>query len=126
MTCYRKPCIAVSLLLALAGCGGTDETIFCTLEARSSVVVQVVDTAGAPLAGATVSYRVDSGPEQAAECYAPPDGCSTFIAGREVAGEFSIRAGKAGYQSASASVSVQRDVCHVITREIVMTLVRGT
>ena len=50
---------AASVLLALGGCGGADETIFCTTEAR-------------------------------------------------------------------ASVTVQRDVCHVTTREVVMTLVRGT
>lgn len=117
---------AASLLLALGGCGGTDEAIFCTAEARASVMVQVVDAAGAPLAGATVSYRVDSGREQAAECYAPPDGCSTFVAGREIAGDFSIRAEKVGFQPAAASVTVQRDVCHVTTGEVVMTLVRGT
>jgi hypothetical protein len=118
--------IAAPVLLTLAGCGGTDDTIVCTAEARASVVVQVVDAAGAPLGWATVSYRVDSGPVLAAQCYVPPDGCSTFVAGMEVAGEFAIRAKKAGFQSAAASFTVQRDVCHVTTREAVMTLVRGT
>lgn len=126
MTRWRIIGTAAPALLALAGCGGADDPIVCTTEARASVVVQVVDAAGAPLAGATVSYRVDSGPEQTAECSETAGACATFVAGREVVGDFSIRAEKAGSQAATASVTVQRDVCHVITREVVMTLARGT
>lgn len=116
--------LLVSVLAAIAvGCGGkVDDAVVCTAEVRWSVVVTIVDDAGAPLPGATVSWRVDGGPPQAASCIGVPVGCSTFFAGEEVSGEFTITAEKPGSRTATAHVTVQRDVCHVITREVVMVL----
>ena len=119
------PCrLLGSVLAAIAvGCGGTvDDAVVCTAEVRSSVVVAIVDANGVPLPGATVNWRVDGGPLQAATCIAVPAGCSSFFAGQEISGEFTISAEKTGWRPATAQVTVQRDVCHVITREVVLTL----
>lgn len=115
--------VAVLVLALVAGCGdtGVDE-VACTTEARHSVVVRVVDVVGVPLAGATVTYRVDGGPVQTAECLEPLQACTVFVAGSELAGQFAIRAERPGFVPATASATVLRDVCHVVTRELVMAL----
>lgn len=123
MASWRSGLLASAVGVLVAGCGGTgDDTVACTTEVRYSVVVSVVDSGGQAVPGATVSYSVDGGSTLAATCIGLPSACSNFLAGQEISGEFAIKAGKAGWRPASATVTVQRDACHVITREVVMTL----
>ena len=116
--------LVVCLLTLASGCSDEEsDDVVCTDEARASVVVRVVDATGAPLPGAMVTYRVDRGPRQSAECSELPGTCTHFVAGFEVAGDFTIRAERAGFQPATASIRVERDVCHVRTQELLLTLV---
>lgn len=67
----------------------------------------------------TVAYRVEAGQETMVLCedrYPCP-------VGEEQSGRFDITITKAGYQTAHAQVTVQRDECHVITEQISVTLV---
>ncbi len=126
VTFAAQPAVRLATLMAsfVAACGGSgqDDGTACTAEVRPSVIVRVSDAAGAPLAGATVTYRVDGGPQRAAVCHEPPAACSTFYAGEEVSGEFSLTAERARFQSASAVVKVERDVCHVLTQQVTLVL----
>ena len=121
--------LVLLLLAALTACGtdGDDggDGVVCTLEARASVVVSIIDLSGAPLLGATVIYRVDDGEEIEAECFEPPDTCTSFVAGFEIAGDFTVRAEREGFQPAEAFVTVEFDElgCHVITQDVELTLV---
>ena len=123
----------IALLLALgSACGGgdgsgRDDEGVCTLEARASVVVAVVNPTGAPLPGTTITYRVDGGEAQAAVCADPSvllEACTVFVAGFEVAGNFTIQGQKAGFNLALASVRVEQDEtgCHVLTQELTLPL----
>lgn len=112
--------------LTILGCDDDDDDddVVCTTEARASVMATVIDVSGAPLAGATVTYRVDGGDALEAECFELPDDCTVFVAGYEVAGDFTIVAAKEGFQPAEVFVTVDMDEfgCHVITQEVELTL----
>lgn len=120
----RAALMAALMASLTASCGGLGEEdgIACTTEVRTSVIVHVVDQAGVPLAGATVTYRVDGGTEQAATCHQTLAACTDFQAGQELSGEFGITARRAGFLPASATVTVDRDVCHVQTQQLTLTL----
>lgn len=116
------------LAAACSAEGEPPDDMVCTEEARASVMVAVADGAGAPLPGALVTYRVDGGPSLVAECADPglPAGaCALFVAGYEVAGEFTLRAEKGGFRPVEATTTVRRDAsgCHVITRQVTLALV---
>lgn len=112
---------AVALLVVLDGCGSGDGQIICTTEARPSVVLTVIDNANAPLSGVTVSYQVDGGAVMTLTCDSPW-AVAVCDLGRETAGSYSIVAMKAGYASATATVFVDRDECHVITERVTLAL----
>lgn len=119
----RAVCLALATLtltLALAACGGgaADEPIACTLEARPAVDLRVVDGAGLLLPGVTVNYQVDGGAVQTLVC----DTVLPCALGYELAGTYAITASKAGYVPSSTTVTVGRDVCHVITERRTLTL----
>ena len=116
----RVRLVGVVLFVALYGCGRGDTT-FCTADLRTSVVLTVVDNANAPLAGATVSYQVDGGAGSSLVCDFP-GATGVCGLGQEIAGAFSIVVSKAGYTSASGSVTVARDECHVITERLTLVL----
>ena len=107
----------------LTGCGfdsigGPGDS--CTLEARSSVTVKVVDSAGVVISDAMVTFSVDGGGPQACEVF--PDG-QGYVCGYEVDGNFTITATK-GMDTKTAMVTVKMtaDVCHVESQSLTITL----
>ena len=119
--------------VAVDDTGWIDDTgTACTDIAFASVMVHVVDAAGAPLSGANVTYSVDGAPELPAEC-ADDAGCANFVAGWEVAGDFTITASIDVptedpycwyYDTEVSTVTVPstEDGCHVITQDVTVTL----
>ena len=104
---------------AVSACGGGQEdVILCTTEARSSVLLTVVDQLNAPLSGVHVTYKVNGGAVQSQIC----ESTGTCAIAFEVSGVFSIDASKAGYTTASSTVTVSRDVCHVNTESLTLIL----
>lgn len=109
---------ALSLLMLLAACteAPEEEGISCTTDARTSVRVTVLDVDGMQTNEATVTYTKD-GMSQACEV----GGDSIYNCGFEVAGELTIEA--VGLDaSATETVTVTEDECHVETQEITMQL----
>ena len=113
-------------VLVLVGCGGGDDGTNCDLMAAVSVSVYVVSADGSPVDGAVVTYTVDGGEEQTADCV--DDVC---FAGYEVAGEFSITATYDwtsadgccwANDSATTSATVVEGECHVVGQSVTITL----
>ena len=104
--------------LALTGCDvGKDtgeEGVDCSADIKPSVVVSVVDADGSEILEAELTYSVDGGTEQ------PCDEYNTC--GQETAGEFTITASAAGYMPASETLTVESDICHVITQWVDLVL----
>jgi hypothetical protein len=119
----RKLTIAwlVAGTLALPALAQAEGAIpICTLEARTSVGVTVLDARGAPISDATVTYSVDG--EREEECVRFPflvDG--RYICGWETAGTFRITA-RRGAETATATVSVSRGQCHVRSESVTLRL----
>lgn len=113
--------LAVAAMASACGGGGGYDGIACTTEARTSVLLTVVDQLGAPLPGVTVMYQVNAGNAQSEAC----DSNGTCAIAFEVSGVFSITATKVGYTSPSGMVTVTRDECHVITERLTLTLLRA-
>ena len=115
--------LCMLFVLAVSACGGGEEDgIVCTTEARTSVLLTVVDRLNAPLPGVNVTYQVNGGAGQSQACEASGKCAIAF----EVSGVFSITASKAGYTTASGTVTVTRDVCHVTTESLTLTLRSAT
>jgi len=110
----------VAAVQTVAGCGGGDENIACTDEARSSVTVAVVDAAGATVTDAQVQFSVDGAAAQ--NCDAPSPGVvDTYTCGYEIEGHFVITATRAA-STGMATVDVAANECHVAGREVTLTL----
>ena len=113
---------AMISLLGLTACG-TDSIgpdVSCTLEARSSVTVKVVDMAGAVIADAVVTFSVNGGAAETCEAF--PDGTS-YVCGLEREGQFSITATKgADTKTQAVTVTKTADGCHVEGQTITITL----
>jgi len=93
-------------------------TVAEKLSPGPSVILTVVDNTNAPLAGVTVSYQVNGGPALSAAC----EFTGVCYLGYSNAGAFSIVASKAGYASASASVTVAWGECHLVTEQLTLVL----
>lgn len=127
----RSLFVLVASSLLLSACGGdTDDTgssggVACTTEARASVQVTVVDVMGVAVLDATVTFSVDGGAEEDAECVrtAAAGGCEEWVAGFEQAGAFVVRAESAdGAAKDEESVKVTKGECHVTTQTVTLTL----
>jgi hypothetical protein len=103
----RSVCPILNLLW-LVGCSSHE----CTAEAEYSVVVTVVDANQAPLTDAQVAYSINGG--QATPC---TSGGADYVCGTEAAGVFVITATRAN-QVGSATLSVSKNECHVITQKV--------
>lgn len=112
------------MLLPLCACGPR-ETV-CSLEARSSVQVTVLDTQGRPQRDAHVTYTLDGGAEKEALCNggaSEPGDCTTWVTSYEQAGHYVITATSAdGTRSARQEVTVTEGTCHVNTASVTLTL----
>ena len=73
----------------------------CTLEARTSVLVHVSDAEGEPLDG-QVQFDAGDGPQ---DCF-------------QIGDELEILVSAEGYKDHVQSVTIESDVCHVITQEL--------
>lgn len=96
----------------------------CTLEARASVTVQVVDTKGQAQPEARVRFTLDGGAEQQAPCQGGGEGdCASWVTNYETAGAYVITATSAdGQRSAQERVTVGRDECHVQGQTLTLVL----
>jgi hypothetical protein len=102
-------------LALLAGCPGSE--VACDLMAVSSVTVDLVAEDGGDLSGATVTYVVDGADPVPCDAF---DG--SFACGYEVAGVLTIRAEAEGYDAIEQDVTVEQDVCHVVTEQLSLTM----
>ncbi|MEM9455083.1 MAG: hypothetical protein AAGF11_12955 [Myxococcota bacterium] len=92
---------------AMAGC----EPTTCTLEARASVTLQVVDAQTGDDVDATVTFELDGdGPREPEEGWP-----GTYVLGTEQAGTFAVTVSADGYETATAEYVVTEDECHVET-----------
>ena len=108
------PLLTVACCLPLTGCP-TSPT--CTTEAALSVLVTVVDDAGADVPEVEVFYDAGDG-EQACEDFS--DG--TFGCGWEVDGDITVTARADGFSDATDVVTVGADECHVIQESLTLTM----
>ncbi|HEY3446689.1 MAG TPA: hypothetical protein VGK67_10015 [Myxococcales bacterium] len=119
----RSAIIAMACVIVVAA--GTSACVTtCTAEARASVVVTVVDAAEKVVTDAKVTFRVDGGVEQKAECQGTyANMCDKWHAGLEDSGTFVIVATSAdGTKRAEKTVVVKRDECHVQTELVMLVL----
>ena len=114
--------LAVSAVLPACGLASD----YCTLEARPSVQVTVVDTRGNPQRDARVTFTRDGGPERLALCdgsHQTQGSCDSWVTEYEEPGEFVITATSAdGKRRVRQQVSVGEDECHVHTETVRLTL----
>ena len=115
--------LCILFVSGVSACGGgKEDSIVCTTEARTSLLLTVVDQLNAPLPGVNVTYQVNGGTAQSQACEATGKCAIAF----EVSGVFSIAASKAGYTTAPGTVTVTRGVCHVTTESLTLTLRSAT
>jgi hypothetical protein len=117
--------LVISLLLP--ACDAPWKEHFCTLEARSSVQVTVVDARGNPQRDARVTFTRDGGPEQQALCNGGRDpqqgNCDAWVTEYERPGLFVITATSAdGQRTVRQQVTVTEDACHVHTESVQLVL----
>lgn len=95
------------------------ETLDCTGEAVVSASVAVND-GSAPIPGASVRWRAVSPPDGAwTACDAGPQ---RFACAYEVSGELELEASAPGFVTATTTVTIEQDVCHVLTEDVDITL----
>lgn len=108
------------------GSGGAGGQVNCTLEARASVNVKVVDAQGMAVTDAVVTFSVNGGADEMAECVNPVGGmgtCQEWVAGWERDGNFTVTATSAdGMKTATQMVTVTKDACHVQPQSVTLTL----
>ena len=102
----------------LLGCG--TDSVGCTLEARSSVMVKVVDAMGAPVTDAMVTFSHEGGAAENCENLLM-DG--SYTCGYERDGAITVTATKgADTKMQTVTVSKTEDGCHVVGQSITLTL----
>ncbi|MFE8603984.1 Ig-like domain-containing protein [Archangium violaceum] len=115
--------LALSAVLSACGLPGED---FCTLEARASVQVNVVDPRGTPVRDARVTFSLNGSAEQLALCNGSElaqGNCDTWVTSYEQPGNYVVTATSAnGQRTARQSVTVGEDECHVQTQTVTLTL----
>ncbi|MEN0065408.1 MAG: hypothetical protein AAGA48_24900 [Myxococcota bacterium] len=103
-------------LVLLAGCPPLDT--ICTLEARPSIRLSVVDDLGVPVPGATATYTANGAELQ--PCF--EDGPGGLTCAWEVAGDFVVTIEAPGFEPDTFTQFVDEDECHVITEMVERTL----
>jgi hypothetical protein len=104
-------------------------SVGCTCRAVGvpAVVVTVVDRKNVPVRDASVTYLVDDGPVESADCVPPPPEsratCDKWHAGMGRAGTIAVTAKSADRtRSASQTVEVEMDGCHPEQKSITVQL----
>lgn len=103
---------SLALLCPIACSDDEDDSVPCTTEEVPSVLVTVLDSRGALVMDAELSYSVGGAPQ-------PCDNLvgGLYRCGSETRGDFAIQAIR-GLEIGSGSVEVTAGQCHVITQEI--------
>ncbi|MDC0744478.1 hypothetical protein [Polyangium mundeleinium] len=104
-------------LISLAACSPSSDEVACTTIAAISVTVDVVDSTGAPVTDADLTYTVNGGPSKPCEQVVE----NSYDCGVEESGNFVITATR-DMATKSANVTVTADECHVIGQSLTMTL----
>ncbi|HSJ15050.1 MAG TPA: hypothetical protein VK939_11580 [Longimicrobiales bacterium] len=114
----------VALLILLGACTTAPEPVICTMEARSSFAVTVVDSASGENLAPSATVRVTQG--TFADTLPAPPGAGVYSGGvYERDGDFTITVMRAGYAPWQGLVRVARDECHVITEAVTVRLRRS-
>src|SRR5262245_57144102 len=106
-----------ALTSLMTGCISTESHLYTT-EARYSLQVTVLGPSG-PICDADV--RVQIGPETI-PLMTIGDGDCTYAGPYERSGEMKVTASKADLQTASTTVTIASDECHVIGQKVTLTL----
>lgn len=108
-------------LFGLSGC-----VPVCAAVVVNGVEATVVDANGVAQPDAKVTYTLDDGPEETAECVSTSDdgkGCDTWGLGSGKSGRFVIQAESAdGKLHAEATVDVEDGECGPTTEDVTLTL----
>jgi hypothetical protein len=107
---------SLALLCPIACSDDEDDGIPCTTEEVPSVLVTALDSSGALVTDAELSYSVGGAPQPCENLLGGLYGC-----GSELRGDFAIQAVR-GEESGSTRVEVTAGECHVITQEILIRL----
>jgi len=102
--------------LALAACDAPN--VDCDTMAVASVTLTLSDGT-APVDDATVQYSVNGEAPMDCESFGA---ANEWTCGWEVAGELEITVDAAGFAPYTETVTVESDVCHVITQALDLTL----
>lgn len=125
---------ALTAALSLLCACNIDKPVDCTMEARASVQVSVVDQNGVALVPSSAEYQVNGGDLTQVDCMGGEEACSEFVVGWEQAGTFSVTASYEGEvegdpccwyndnQTVEVEVGMTEDECHVETQQITITL----
>ena len=111
---------ALFLLAPFALTACPEVEVACDLMAVSSVVVDLTAEVDLSDQDIEVSFTTGDGQFIDEPCDAIGDG--RYACGYEIAGELTITASGRGWESASSTVDVQEDICHVITEELTLQL----
>ena len=120
VTCHQRlafSTIIVAVALLVSGCH--TGSIRCTLEARFSLVVTVVDASGKRVCDASVT--ADDGAFSAALPAGPGVGCAYFGVS-ERKGTYAIKVRNGTKTTTLDGVKVSADACHVHTRHVTVVL----
>ena len=116
---FKNASVVFASFWFLSACGnGAYDGVACTTEARSSVDLSVLNTLGLPMRDYEVLYQINQGAVQKTICSTSSPCAIDF----EKAGAFSFTVSKSGFQSVTGEVTVSKDVCHVITQRVTLTL----
>jgi hypothetical protein len=110
-------CHVVTQALTLQFPAPDDEELICTQSIEPSVIVTTLDSEGEPVVADAVSWSVDGGQKQAAECWYDP--CTVLHAAWETPGEITVTA-TLGDLIVTDTVTVTADECHVQTQELTL------
>jgi hypothetical protein len=120
MTRLMSFAVATLALAASVGCIPIGPA--CTLEARASLNVTVVDDNGVPVDDAVVTAALEGGETKTCESTGESAYLCDFF---EVEGTFVVNAAR-GEASDSATVDVGADECHVIAEDVELVLPAAT
>jgi hypothetical protein len=114
------PFTALALVVVLSpGCDPAPSDTGCTLDARTSLVLSVVDAETGEEVDAMVTLRIDG--EASSEV--DEGGPGRYLLGLERDGTFEVTVSAAGYEPATREYEVTADECHVMTVEATLELV---
>ncbi len=120
-----KRVIVVSMIVIFWACNTdddkTEDPVFCTLEARPGIEVRVKDASDEMFLVEGVEIVITDGDYK--ETLTSFSDNNTFFGAYERTGTYSIEVSKNGYQTyTSTAVKVDKDICHVITENLEITL----